>query len=71
MSIGIEVNIIFVRNHEIFWKPNDTCFVLGTVLQSWYNIPQVKFSLRNTNPGAVSKSVAESEFINLCSAFLL
>ena len=68
MSIGIEVNMILVRNHETLWKSNDTRFSLGTVLPSGHNIPRMKFSLKNTKPGAVSTTNAES--INLYSAIL-
>ena len=51
MSIGIEVNMVFVRNNETLWKSNDTRISLGTVLASGYNIPLMKFSLGNTKSG--------------------
>ena len=56
MSIGIEVNVILVRNHENLWKSNDTRFSLGTVLSRGYNTPRIKFSLGNAKPGAVSET---------------
>ena len=44
MSIGIEINMVFVRKPRgTFWKSNDTRFNLGTVLPSGYNIPLIKF----------------------------
>ena len=60
MSIGIEVNVVFVRNHETLWEWSDTCFRLGTILPSGYNIPRMKFSLGNTKPGAVSATNVQS-----------
>ena len=68
ISIGIEVNMILVRNHETLWKSNETRFSLGTVLPRGYNIPRMTFSLGNTKPGDVSTTNAES--INLRSAIL-
>ena len=69
MSIGIEINMVFVRKpRRTFWKSNDTRFILGTVLPSRYNIPLIKFFLGNTKFGAVSTTNAES--INLYSAIL-
>ena len=66
MSIGIEVNMILVSNHETLWKSNVTLFSSGTVLPSGHHIPRMKFSLGNTKPGAVSTTNAES--IKLYSA---
>ena len=63
MSIGIEVNLILVRNHETLWKSNVT-----HCPYKWAQIPRMKFSLGNTQPGAVSTTNAES--INLYSAIL-
>ena len=54
MSIGIEVKLVLVRNHETLWKLNDTHFTLGTVLPRGYKTPRMKFSLGNTKPIAVS-----------------
>ena len=68
MSMGIEVNMVYVRNHETLWKSNDTRFILDTVHRSGHNIPRIKFSLRNTKPEAVITTNAES--INLYSATL-
>ena len=68
MSIGIEVNMVCVRNQETLWKSNDILFSLGTVLLSGYNIPRMKFLPENTKPGAVSTTNAK--FINLYSAIL-
>ena len=63
MSIGIEVNMKLVRNHETLWKSNDTHFSLGTVLPSGYNTPRMKFSLENTKPGAVSTKKTQNQLI--------
>ena len=68
MSLGIEVNMVFVTNHETLWKSNNTRFSFDTDLPSGYNIPRMKISLGNTKPGAVSTTNAES--INLYSANL-
>ena len=68
MSIGIEVNMILVSNHETLWKSNVTRFSSGTVLPSGHHISRMKFSLGNTKPGAVSTTNAES--IKLYSAIL-
>ena len=68
MSIGIEVIMVFVTDHETLWKSNDMRFSLGTVLPSGYNTPRMKFSLGNTKPEAVSTTNAES--INLNSSIL-
>ena len=59
MSIGIEVNVVLVRNHETLWKSNDTRFSLDTVLPRGYNTPRMKFSLENTKLGAVSATNAK------------
>ena len=59
MSIGIEVNVILVRNHENLWKSNDTRFSLATVLPRGYNTSRIKFSLGNAKPGAVSATNAK------------
>ena len=69
MSTGIEVNVVLVRNHETFWKSNDTRFSLGTVLPSGYNTPRMKFLLGNTKPGVVSTTIPKP--INLYSVILL
>ena len=68
MSIGIEVIMVFVGNHETLWKSNDMRFSLGTLLPSGYNIPRMRYSLGNNIPGAVSTTNAES--INLYSVIL-
>ena len=68
MSIGIEVNMVFVRNHGTLWKSNDMRLCLGTVLPNGYNIPRMKFLLGNTKPRAVSTTNAES--IDLYKAIL-
>ena len=63
MSIGIEVNIVFVKKHETLRMSNGTRFTSGTVLPSGYNIPRMKFS-----HGALSTTNAES--MNVYSAIL-
>ena len=68
MSIGIDVYMVFVRNHKTLWKSNDTRFSFRTFLPSGYSIPRMKFSLGNTKPGGMSQTNAES--INLYSAIL-
>ena len=68
MSIGIEVNVVLVRNRETLWKSNGTRFSLSTVLSRGYNTPRMKFSLGNNKPGAVSTTNAKP--INLYSLIL-
>ena len=68
MSIGTQVNVVLVRNHETLWKSNNTRFCLGTVLPRGYNTSRMKFSLGNTKPRAVSATNAK--LINLYSVII-
>ena len=69
MSIGIEVNVVLVRNHDTLWKSKDTRFSLGTVLPMGYNTPRVKFSVRKTKPGAVTATNAKPIKVVICGKY--
>ena len=67
MPIGIQVNMVLVRNHETLWKSYNTRFSLGIVFLRGVQ-PWMKFSLGNTKPGAVSTTNMKS--IKLYSVIL-
>ena len=67
MSIGMEVNMVLVRNHETLWKSNNMRFSLGIVFPRGVQT-SMKFLLGNTKPGAVSTTKMKS--IKLYSVIL-